>query len=437
MESIWEKGIKKPDFSSLDTDIKTDVLIIGGGLTGILCGHMLKESGIDCIIAEAKAICSGVTKNTTAKITCHHGAIFDSMIKRYGTEKAFLYVKANEEAIEKYRQMSKSIECDFEETDSYVYSLNDRGKIEREVYALNKLGYTAELTDSLPLPLNIAGAVKMKGQAQFHPLKFAYALAKELKIYENTEIIELNGNTAISNRGRIRAKKIIVATHFPFLNKHGAYFLKMYQHRSYVLALENSPEIHGIYVDEADKGLSFRNYKNMLLLGGGGHRTGKDGGGFKELRKFAAKNFPNAKEVCHYAAQDCKSLDDVAYIGQYSKNTPSLYTATGFNKWGMTNAMLSAAVLSDIVQGKKNEYSEVFSPSRNMLHKQLFINSGESILGLLNPITPRCTHLGCALKYNKQEHSWDCSCHGSRFTAEGRVINNPAMRSIDTKNHKL
>ncbi len=432
MKSIWQIQNEKPKFDPLNGDIKTDVLIVGGGLTGILCGYMLKKAGVDCIIAEAETVCGGITKDTTAKVTLHHGAIFDKMINRYGVEKARLYVKAHSEAIDKYAELAKSLPCNFEAADSFVYSVRDRGKIEKEVRALEKLNCRANFTTKTELPFTVSGAVKVPDQARFDPLKFAYALARDLKIYESTAVTKICHGYAETSRGKIKAKKIIVATHFPFINTHGLFFLKMYQHRSYVLALENAPEINGMYVDECEKGMSFRKYENYLLLGGGGHRTGKNGGGYSELKKFASDHYPHATELCRYATQDCITLDDIPYVGQYSPNTPSLYVATGFNKWGMTSAMLSACLLTDLITGKDSEYSELFSPSRSIWHKQLFINSGESLIGLLRPTAPRCSHLGCALKYNKQEHSWDCPCHGSRYTDIGKVIDNPAVKDIAT-----
>ena len=120
------------------------------------------------------------------------------------------------------------------------------------------------------------------------------------------------------------------------------------------------------------------------------------------------------------------TLDSIPYIGKYSKLTPNLYVATGFNKWGMTSSMASAMLLTDMICGRKNEYKEVYSPSRRILHPQLAANMFESLKGLATPTAPRCPHLGCALKYNKEEHSWDCPCHGSRFTEDGELINNPA-----------
>ncbi len=295
MGSIWQDGLEKPTFEPLKGDCRTDVLIIGGGLTGILCGHALKQAGVNCRIVEARTVCGGVTEHTTAKITWHHGAIFDRMIKRYGVSRARLYVKANEEA------------------------------------------------------------------------------------------------------------------------------------------LEGDPRLEGMYVDEAEHGLSFRQYGDLLLLGGGGHRTGKSGGGWQELAGFASTHYPTAREVCRFATQDCKSLDDLPYIGRYARSTPSWYVATGYNKWGMTTAMVAARLLTDLVMGKESPYEALFSPSRSLLRTQLFVNAGETVVSLLTPTVPRCTHLGCALTYNKQEHSWDCPCHGSPFTEDGRVINNPATRELNRK----
>jgi glycine/D-amino acid oxidase-like deaminating enzyme len=348
------------------------------------------------------------------------------MLKHFGKDTLELYLKANKEALSDYRSMCESIDCDFSESDSYVYSLNNPKKIENEVKALNEAGIGAKFVTDLPLPIKVAGAVKVKNQAEFNPLKFLYTIAKELNIYENTKVLELLPRCAKTTHGKITAQKIIVATHFPIINKHGGYFLKMYQHRSYVLALKNAQNVNGIYVDEKDTGLSFRNYNNLLLLGGGGHRTGKNGGNYNELRHFANIHYPHSKEITHFATQDCKTLDDIPYIGEYSKKTPNLYVATGFNKWGMTSAMVAAKLLCDLVTEKENRYKEIFTPARTIFRPQLAINGAESIINLLTPTKPRCPHLGCALKYNKAEHSWDCPCHGSRFSKNGKLLNNPA-----------
>lgn len=402
-------------------------------MAGVLCAYMLDKAGVDYTLVEASEICSGITKNTTAKITSQHGLIYSKLIKEFNLEFAKKYLEINEQAIELYRELCKNIDCDFEEKDSFVYSLNSRRKIENELEALEKIGFKAEFADRLPLPFSIEGAVKFSHQAQFNPLKFISAISKDLNIYEHTPIRELIGTVAVTDFGKIKAKKIIVATHFPFFNKHGSYFIKMYQHRSYVIALENAQNVDGMYIDEEQTGLSLRNCNNLLLLGGGSHRTGKKGGNWQELRNFAKEYYPDSKEKYHWATQDCLTLDGVAYIGNYSAKTPNLYVASGFNKWGMTSSMVSAMILCALVQEKENIYADIFSPSRTILRPQLVENMFETLVNLLTPTTRRCPHLGCALKWNKYEHTWDCPCHGSRFEENGKLIDNPATNNLNLK----
>ncbi len=426
MNSIWQETIGALHFDPLKENKNTDVLIIGGGIAGLLCAYQLKNEGVDCILLEASEICGGITKNTTAKITLGHGLIYDKMIKRFGEEKTRLYAEAQIEASKEYIRLCENIDCDYKTQDNYVYSLNDRKKIEKEVYALNHLGVKAEFSDANELPFTVAGAVRVKDQAQFHPLKFLYAIAKDLPIYEHTKVVEFMPHKVKTNHGEITYKKLIIATHFPIINKHGLYFLKLYQHRSYVLALKGAPSVNGMYVDESDTGLSLRNYGEILFLGGGGHRTGKQGGCWQKLEEFTRKHYKNAEIVGKWATQDCVTLDGIPYIGQYSKSTPDIFVVTGFNKWGMTNTMVAASILCDLIQGKTNPYAAVFDPSRTILRPQLVVNAFESTVGLLTPTTPRCPHLGCALKYNCAEHTWDCPCHGSRFTERGKLIDNPS-----------
>lgn len=426
MKSVWQANTKLPEFPKLERDIKTDVLIIGGGISGILTAYFLHQNGVKYVLVEKEKICSGTTQNTTAKITLQHGLIYQQILKSGGIEAAQKYLNANKLAFDKYAEMCRNIECGYEIKDNYVYSVNDRKQLESEMSALIKIGYRAELCENLPIPIRNVGAVKISKQAQFDPLKFITAIAGGLNIYENTFVREMIDTTAITDKCRIKADKVIVTTHFPFINKHGSYFLKLYQHRSYVMALDNASNVNGMYVDENHKGMSFRNYGNLLFVGGGGHRTGEKGGNWNELRNFAELHYPDANEKFYWAAQDCMSLDGIPYIGKYSLNTQNLYVASGFNKWGMTGAMVSAMILSDMIMGKRNDYADIFSPSRNIIKPQLFINGGKAIKNLLTPTNKRCPHMGCALKWNSAEHSWDCACHGSRFSTDGRVLDNPA-----------
>ena len=185
-----------------------------------------------------------------------------------------------------------------------------------------------------------------------------------------------------------------------------------------------------MYLDCEENGVSIRGAGEWMLLGGGGHRTGKQGACWSLPEGVARKYYPNAGVVARWATQDCMSLDGMPYIGQYSKATPNLYVAAGYQKWGMTSSMVAARLLTDLIQGRENPYEEAFSPSRSIWHKQLLVNGIESTGNLLRPTKPRCPHLGCALRWNSQEHSWDCPCHGSRFDGEGRRLNNPAADDL-------
>lgn len=432
MQSVWsnsEQDSANQYSGSLRGDIETDVLIVGGGMAGVLCAYRLKESGVQYVLAEARTVGSGITENTTAKITAQHGLVYSKIIDKYGAEKAHQYYAANMNAVDAYRKLSERLPCDFEEKTAYVYSMKDSKKLEKEAAAYEKLGIKYCFDKKPPLPFKTVGTLGMPVQAQFNPLKFLHGIAKGLNIYEHTFVSEIKDNKAITAHGTIRAEHIILATHFPLVNIPGLYFLKMFQHRSYVIALENAPDIGAMYVDECDTGHSFRTYKNLLLVGGGDHRTAKKGGGWKELRNLAKTAYPNSIEKYAWATQDCMTLDGMPYIGLHRKTNPSMYVATGFNKWGMTGAMVAAQVLTDLIVSGKSEFATVFSPQRSILHPQLFLNLLHAAGGWFS-FGKRCPHMGCALKWNPHERTWDCSCHGSRFSEDGHIIDNPAKKGL-------
>lgn len=449
-KSLWHQTVSLPHYPALKGDLHTDVLVIGGGLAGLLCALELQRAGVDVTLVEAGRLCGGVTGNTTAKITFQHGLFAHHQLRLLGEEGARRYLDLQRAALERWRSLCAGVDCDFEEKDNYVYSLSAPAKLEREVRALERLGVPADLTDTPELPFSTLGAVRVPHQAQFHPLKFVSALLGSARnfpdppfpIYERTRVLAWAPGRAVTENGTIFAKNMVIATHFPFINNHGSYFLKLYQSRSYVLALENAPSVDGMYIDEAKGGFSLRNSGNLLLFGGGSVRPGKPAGGWRALRQAAgllpppedgkplgrmvSGLFPQAEEVAHWAAQDCMTLDGRPYIGPYSKNTPNLYVATGFNKWGMTGAMAAAMVLRDLILEREDPWAVSVSPSRSVLHPQLLFNAVESTLGLLRPTAPRCPHMGCALRWNGEEGTWDCPCHGSRFDRHGTVLDGPA-----------
>lgn len=431
--SIWE-STEMPEFPAARGNLKTDVLIVGGGIAGLLTAYELQNNGVSCIVAERGRICGGITGRTTAKITFQHGLIYRKLIRDHGAGKAKMYLEANRGALKRFVALSRKIDCDFEKVDSYIYSRSNRAALESEMTALAKIGYAAEFCEDPNLPVATVGAVKFKNQAQYDPLKFLRGIVHEMgenaRIFEHTHIIEIKGKTALSKSAKITADKIVIATHFPFVNTHGSYYLKLYQSRSNVIALENAPDLHGMYMDENTEGLSFRNYGDLLIIGGGAHKTGEPCRR-KELENFAATVYPEAKIRYAWGAQDCISLDGIPYIGNYSALTPDMYVASGFNKWGMTGAMAAAEILRDKILGRQNPYAEVFDPSRSILKKQLWINGFNAAKNLLTPTVPRCPHMGCALKWNAAENSWDCPCHGSRFAKDGRLLDNPANVDLE------
>ncbi|EOU1761484.1 FAD-dependent oxidoreductase [Clostridium perfringens] len=476
MKSVWSESCKFRKREALNKDIKTDVLVIGAGIAGILTAYMLKQKGRDVVLIDAAEIASGNTKNTTAKITSQHDLIYSKLISEFGEEKARQYAKANELAIKKYKEIieDKRIECDFEEKPAYVYSLNEVDVLKEEVEAAKNLGIDAEFVQEANLPFKINGAVKFNNQAQFNPLKFLKGISNELIIYENTRALEIKENLVVTSGGNITANNIVVATHYPIMNAPGYYFMKMHQERSYVLALENTSEIDGMYIDLNKEGYSFRTYNNLLLLGGISHRTGEneEGGSYDKLRKVAKRLYPKAKEKYYWSAQDCMTIDGIPYIGRYSSETSNIYVATGFNKWGMTSSMVSAMIISDMILEKENDFSEIFSPRRfdlslsinniandlietakNFIAQKVSIPSseiehiknghggiieynGEKVGVYKNKegkeffVSTKCTHLGCQLSWNADELTWDCPCHGSRFDYKGRLIGSPATKDL-------
>ncbi len=478
MESVWNSEIDFRKREALDKDIKCEVLIIGAGMAGMLTAYMLNKSGKEVVVIDAKSIASGVTRNTTAKITCQHDLIYDKLIKEFGEEGARQYAKANMLAIERYKEIidEENIDCYFERKDAYLYSLDNIKSLEDEYNAVKKLGIDAEIVDKVDLPFEVKGALKFKNQAQFNPLKFLKPISEKLTIYENTTALDITEkSTVVTKEGvEITAEKIVVATHYPFLNTPGYYFMRMHQERSYVLALENAQVLNGMYKGIDKNAYSFRNYKNLLLFGGAVHRVGENekGGAYDKLRKAAKQFYPDSIERFHWSAQDCMTLDDIPYIGHYSSKTPNIYVETGFKKWGMTNSMAAAMIISDMILQKENDFSEIFSPRRfdmsasmknaandiiitakNFIAQRIDIpeentsniqNGQAGIIeykgqkagvykdnyGNIFAISTKCAHLGCELHWNADELTWECPCHGSRYDYKGNWIEGPTNKSL-------
>ena len=458
MESIWSKTVQLPKQKSLEADIRVKNVVIGGGIAGILIAYLLQSKGQEVIVLEANEIASGQTKNTTAKITSQHGCIYYDMIKNCGIKRAKAYAKANEAAIKQYKEIitKEGIACQFEELPSFLYTTEETGakKLMQEAEAAQALGICAEYVEGeeiTELPFPIAGAVRFDGQAQFHPLAFIREIVKKLTIYEHTKVVEVDDYMVLTDRHVIVADHIIFAMHYPFLLTPGYYFLRQHQSRSYVLALEGESvpkELSGMYFGIDRDGLSFRNANGKMLFGGSSHKTGKYGAkkitstgidktGYCHLYEKAKSCFKDVKITDYWAAQDCMPHDGIPFIGRFSSKMPHWYIATGFQKWGMTSAMVSASIISDLIVGKENPYAEAFSPQRFLFKagvKNFILDTGTSMWGLTKGKFRKkkhvCSHMGSALVWNEDERTWDCPCHGSRYTERGELIDNPAQKGL-------
>ena len=205
MDSVWEKDVTMPEFPALEGDLRTDVLVIGGGLAGLLCARALSRAGVDCVLIEENRLMHGVSGRTTAKATAQHGLIYGKLLQKFGPEKARLYWQANRDALDALRALAQEADCDWETQNNYLYQTDGTDKLEAELAACQRLDIPNLWEDSLPLPFPVAGAICFDQQAQFHPLKFAAAMAEKLRIFEHTKVLELAPGRAKTSRGAIRA----------------------------------------------------------------------------------------------------------------------------------------------------------------------------------------------------------------------------------------
>ncbi|MBW8351253.1 FAD-dependent oxidoreductase [Bacillus sp. IITD106] len=492
LTSYWIDSTKLPSFQTLENDINVDVAIVGGGITGITTAYMLLKEGFHVAVIEASNILNGTTGHTTAKVTAQHGLIYDEFIQHFGEKKTRLYYEANKEAAEQIADIINlhGIDCDFKKEDAYVYT-NSSDKVQslkKEYDAYKRLGIDGEYLDSIPLDGNIKGAVVMKNQAQFHPLHYLSHLVNYIKesgaeIYEQSVATHMDiGDRPVvhlRNGSKVTANHVISASHFPFHDNRG-YFARLHPERSYVVAAKPEKTFPGgMYINAEKPKRSIRSVtvegEDLLLFSGDGHKTGQgepEKEHYEALEKFAKEEF-GAKEILYrWSAQDLVTEDKIPFIGCNNEGDKRVLVATGFRKWGMTTSMVAAQIIRDILIGKKNRYEELYSPSRfnadpgiktivkenvnvaaNLISGKLDrpdkelkdIKAGEGAVvsikggragayktmdGQLFVVDTTCTHMGCEINWNSADQTWDCPCHGSRFSTEGEVIEGPAERPL-------
>lgn len=425
----------------LTKNIKTDCAVIGGGITGVLTAYELQKRGYRTVLLEADKICSGSTRKTTAKLTSQHGLIYGKLLKHFGPEKAKQYYTSQQQAIDYIENLvkEKKIDCDFKRADAYLYSRNTSKELIDEYKALGKLDIPAKYVSITELPYDVTAAIRFENQAQMNPVAFTRSIAKELNVYEHTPVKAIEKGQILTEKGKVNAQYIVNTTGYPFLNVPGFYFLRQHQERSYVIAVKSDIKLEGMYYG-IDDNRSIRRYGEYLLIGGEKHRTGgnKKGSCYYNLTHYANRYFKNAKVNYSWSNQDCITHDGVPYIGQYAKSCPTCFIATGFNKWGMTNAAVAAQLNADLICAKENPYASLYTPQRfhfGAAFENLAIDTGYSISGLtqgwvFSKKEKRCSHLGCRLKENKEESTLECPCHGSQYTFNGELLRNPAVKSV-------
>ncbi|MFC0272371.1 FAD-dependent oxidoreductase [Metabacillus herbersteinensis] len=492
-EPYWRDQIELPTYSKLSHDTEVDVCIVGGGITGLTTAYLLVKEGVKVALLEADRILNGTTGHTTAKITAQHGLIYDELINHMGKDKAKLYYEANSEAKEFIKNHSQKlgIDCDMSEEDAYIYAVSDEyaKKVEKEYEAYQKLGITSEFVDSIPFDIKIKGAAVMKNQAQYHPLKYLTKLAQEItngggQIFESTTAVDIDKGPkprVVTKDGqRVTCNTVVACSHFPFYDGNGFYFTRMYAKRSYILAVKpKNPFPGGMYysADTPTRSLRFTpfNGEKLILVSGDGHKTGQGSSTskhYKALEQFSEEVLGVESIPYRWSAQDLITLDKVPYVGAITDSKPNILVATGFRKWGMTNGTASALILRDTILNKDNPYKELYSPSRfyadpsikkfimtnadvaghliegkvDIADKQIDdISKDEGAVvvvngkragayrddvGTLHVVDTTCTHLGCEVEWNCGDRTWDCPCHGSRFSVKGDVIEGPALKPL-------
>ena len=481
-----------PEHPELDGDVRADVAVIGGGITGVTTALVLAEAGARVVLLEADRLAHGVTGYTTAKVSSQHGLIYDRLRSRFGADTARAYGTANEAALSwiAERVARDGIECDLRRRPSFVYG-DDRSQLESEAEAAADAGLPASFTSQVPLPLRAAGAVRFEDQAEFHVGRYMAGLASVLDaagcdIFERTRAVEVDADEHCVIKtpgGTVTADRVVVAAHYPFLDRSLA-FARVHPERSYAILcrIAGTPP-DGMLISAGSPTRSVRavplDGEELLLVGGEGHRTGTGGDTrerYERLEAFAREHWNVRAVEYRWSAQDAMTVDGLPYVGRFTPSEDRVLMATGFAKWGMTGGTAAASVLADLVQGRENPARSLFDPYRltirasaqglvedalqfglhfvgDRLRKPdrgslddlgpgeggIVRHGGEKVAayrdadGAVVAVSPVCSHLGCQVNFNAAERSWDCPCHGSRFAPDGRVLQGPAVHRLERK----
>ncbi|MCA1841725.1 MAG: FAD-dependent oxidoreductase [Actinobacteria bacterium] len=490
--SVWLATAPPVPFPSLEGQRRVDVAVIGGGITGLTTALLVQRAGSSVALIERRRIATGTTGFTTAKVSALHGLTYADLIARHGEDRARVYAEANQAAVERIATLvdELDINCDFERQTAYTYTQQDehQAEIVAEVEVAGRLGLPARYVEDADLPFPIRAAIRLDGQAQFHPRRYCQALALAISspstILEETRAVDIEerGDHAVvhTDRGDVVADQVVIATLLPFLDR-GGFFAKAHPTRSYAAAIRVRDGVPaGMYLSVESPVRSIRplalDGERGLVVGGGGHRTGDDEDTdhfYADLESWARRTFDVVSVEHRWSAQDYVTVDSMPYVGR-SPRTTRTFVATGFKKWGMTNGTAAAMVLADLLAGKDNPWAAALDARRigdprtvgqlvkdNVTVARHFVGDRVNHLrtrsavadlqpltggvvrvdgkivgayrdgdGIVHAVSLTCTHLGCHLSWNSAETSWDCPCHGSRFDIDGAVIEGPAVEPL-------
>lgn len=490
--SYWIDSTPDTFYPSVSHHVLVDVAIVGAGIVGVTAATMLKKAGKTVALIDANQIAGGVSGHTTAKVTSLHQLIYAELIQQFGEEKARIYAKSNQAALEYIAQTvsAENIDCDFSRESAYTFAENDENLelIKKEVEAALKLGLPVSFVRKTSLPFAIAGAIKLDNQAQFHPRKYLQHLVKNIPgegshVFERTRVVnveEENPCRVITDNFTIQAQKVLITTNIPILDA-GLYFAKTYPKRSYIIGAAINPEIapQGMFIGSGEKYYSIRTtpYLNglLLLIGGGGHKVGTVTNTeeiYQDLENYGRSRFGIDSFEYRWSSQDYVSFDKLPYIGRLTPLSQHVFVATGFSLWGMTKGTMAAMLLKDLVLEIDNPWCQLYDATRATpfitpegLKQNLDVGThwigdrikgfGESLKdvpnnqgqvvqvdgqkvaayrdenGTVHAVSAICSHLGCVVAWNNAEKSWDCPCHGARFNCEGKVLHGPAVNDLD------
>ena len=490
--SLWLEGELPAPRDALTGDLTVDVVVIGGGIAGLTTALLCKQSGARVAVVEARRVGSGVTGCTTAKVSALQGTVYSAIRSRHGDDGAAIYAQASRAGVERVAELANEhdIDCDLRRRQAFTYAAgeSERESIEKEADAAREAGLPVELVEQIDLPYPVAGAVRLDDQVDFHPVRYLSGLAKAVDgegsiVFENTRALGVDHGAPCRVRtpaGTISADHVGDAAHYPLLDR-GLVFARLEPTRSYCIAARIRGDLpDGMSISAGNPTRSIRSYRDLLVVGGEGHAAGSaraTPARFTALEDFAREHWDVAEITHRWSAQDPVPYDHLPVVGRYGPGVSRIYVASGFMKWGLSGGTFAAMLISDLIAGRENAWADTFDPSRlnlRSLPTLARMNSKVAVdfvgdrvkppqegddeaiprgqartvrdglgkkgvyrdeLGELHVVSLRCTHLGCLLRFNSAERSWDCPCHGSRFDVDGQVLEGPATRPLHRKHH--